>query len=92
MSKTCNYCFTGVNQGDHYQFFDTFANEIRDSNSVAVIQGRNCLSLKSAINTMVFGLIGQHLAENVCYFDSAWNRPFNNENFVSGWRGTSVWL
>lgn len=56
----------GVNQGDHYQFFDTFTNEIRESAAAAVIQGRNCLTLKSAINTMVFGLIGQHIAEDVC--------------------------
>lgn len=61
---------SGVNQGDHYQFFDTFTNEIREHASVAVIQGRNCLTLKSAINTMVFGLIGQHITENVCEINS----------------------
>lgn len=55
----------GVNQGDHYQFFDTFTNEVRENDYVVVIQGRNCLTLKSAINTMVFGLIGQHIAEDV---------------------------
>lgn len=57
----------GVNQGDHYHFFDTLSEEIRDDASVTVIQGRNSLTLKSAINTMVFGLIGQQIADNdVC--------------------------
>ncbi|KAG4080614.1 hypothetical protein HA402_006215 [Bradysia odoriphaga] len=55
---------TGVNQGDHYQFFDSLTKEIQEDASVAVIQGRNCLTLKSAINTMVFGLIGQQIAED----------------------------
>lgn len=74
---------TGVNQGDHYQFFDTFTNELRENHYVAVIQGRNCLTLKWAINTMAFGLIGQSIGENVCA-----NRLGVKQLRANSWRET----
>lgn len=50
---------TGINQPDHYTFFKTFSDLIeREIEShVCIIQSRDCPSIKSAIETMVLGLM-----------------------------------
>ncbi|KAJ6648365.1 Origin recognition complex subunit 3 [Pseudolycoriella hygida] len=55
---------TGINQGDHYQFFNSLNNEISENAFVAVIQGRNCSNLKSAINTIICGLTASYVSQN----------------------------
>lgn len=50
---------TGINQPDHYAFFKTFADELRrgEISLVCIIQARDCPNMKSAIETMVSGLM-----------------------------------
>lgn len=50
---------TGINQPDHFQLFKTFAEGVRQLNNVRVciIQSRDCTTMKSAIETMVSGLM-----------------------------------
>lgn len=50
---------TGINQPDHFQLFKTFAEGVRnlDNVRVCIIQSRDCLTMKSTIETMVSGLM-----------------------------------
>lgn len=50
---------TGINQPDHYELFKTFSNEIvrRVASHVVIIQSRDCPTMKSAIESMVEGLM-----------------------------------
>lgn len=50
---------TGINQPDHFQLFKTFAEGVRklDNARVCIIQSRDCPTMKSAIETMVSGLM-----------------------------------
>lgn len=50
---------TGINQPDHFHLFKTFADGICKMNNarVCIIQSRDCPNMKSAIETMVSGLM-----------------------------------
>lgn len=52
---------TGINQPDHIHLFKTFADGIRqmDNVRVCIVQSRDCPNMKSAIETMVSGLMDE---------------------------------
>lgn len=56
---------TGINQPDHFQLFKTFAEGVRklDNARVCIIQSRDCPTMKSAIETMVSGLMEEPSSE-----------------------------
>ncbi|XP_075167142.1 origin recognition complex subunit 3 [Haematobia irritans] len=50
---------TGINQPDHLKQFDNLSNRINEklSASICILQSRDCSSIKSAIETMVYNFI-----------------------------------
>lgn len=57
---------TGINQPDHIQLFKTFAEQVRkaDNARVCIIQSRDCSTMKSAIESMVSGLMEEPCASS----------------------------
>lgn len=57
---------TGINQPDHYTFFKTFSDLIKQQikSHVCIIQSRDCPTMKSTIETMVSGLMEDEHEDN----------------------------